>query len=88
MAAHRWKCYSEEEFYTWRDAGNKVFLQGWALRGPRGGDKRWTLNEEVLSESSFMHSMGFVQILVPGERYGLWIRPTVRKHELNDAART
>jgi hypothetical protein len=61
MAAHRWKVYSQKEFYTWRDAGNKVFLQGWSLKGPRGEKKRWTLSEEVLSEESFMTSMGYAR---------------------------
>lgn len=61
MAAHRWKVYSQKEFYIWRDAGNKVFLQGWSFKGPRGEKKRWTLREEVLSEDAFMTDMGFIK---------------------------
>jgi hypothetical protein len=61
LAQHRAKIYATKEFYTWRESGGKVFLQSWALQGPRGGDKFWKLHEEVLSEDLFMNGMGFVK---------------------------
>jgi hypothetical protein len=75
VAAHRWKCYSQKEFYIWRDAGNKVFLQSWQLRGAKGEKKRWTLVEEVLSEHAFMSGMGFTQRQEDeqGIGCGLWV---------------
>lgn len=71
MAEHRDKVYAIKEFYDWRDAGNRVFLQGWSMKGARGETKRWTLSEEVLTEEAFMRGMGFVQIL----RCGRWEKP-------------
>ena len=31
--------------HAWLDAGGRIFVHGWALRGPRGQVKRWTLRK-------------------------------------------
>ena len=33
---------------AWQRAGGKIFVHGWAKRGPRGKRKVWTLREEIL----------------------------------------
>lgn len=35
------------KFYAeaWLQSGNRIFVHGWALRGPRGQEKVWTLRE-------------------------------------------
>jgi hypothetical protein len=48
FAEHRTKILAIPELQIWKAAGGKVFLQGWAKRGPRGQVKRWTMREEEL----------------------------------------
>lgn len=48
FSEHRTKILAIPELQIWKAAGGKVFLQGWALKGPRGQKKRWTLREEEL----------------------------------------
>lgn len=48
IAEHRKKILALAEYYTWKASGGVVFLQGWALKGPRGRAKRWTMREEML----------------------------------------
>jgi hypothetical protein len=48
MAAHRAKILAIPEFEIWKKAGGRVFLQGWAKKGPRGAKKHWTMREEEL----------------------------------------
>lgn len=38
-----------EEATAWLRAGNRIFVNGWALRGPRGKRKVWTLKEQELT---------------------------------------
>jgi hypothetical protein len=33
----------------WLAAGNKIIVHGWAKRGPRGKQKRWTLTEQEIT---------------------------------------
>jgi hypothetical protein len=47
-AEHKDKILAIPEFYIWKKAGGRVFLQSWALKGARGERKRWTLREEEL----------------------------------------
>ena len=47
-AAHRAKILAAPAFPTWKAAGGRVFLQGWAKRGKRGEKKVWQLREEEL----------------------------------------
>jgi hypothetical protein len=45
IAAHRDKILAIPEFYNWKRSNGRVFLQGWAKKGPRGEKKRWTMRE-------------------------------------------
>jgi hypothetical protein len=51
MAAHKAKILAIKDYYFWRSAGGKVFLQGWSKKGGRGKVKRWALTEEELMEA-------------------------------------
>lgn len=48
FAKHRDNINAIPELAIWKAAGGKVFLQGWAKKGPRGKVKRWTMREEEL----------------------------------------
>lgn len=48
LAEHRTKILGINEFYTWKQSGGRVFLQGWSLKGARGQKKRWTMREVEL----------------------------------------
>lgn len=48
FAKHRDKINAIPELAIWKAAGGRVFLQGWAKKGPRGKVKRWTMREEEL----------------------------------------
>ena len=50
MEGHRAKILECPEYYIWRKAGGRVFLQGWRKRGARGQVKRWEMVEEELTE--------------------------------------
>lgn len=41
---------------TWIRSGNRLFVHGWAKKGPRGERKRWTLSERELTLSDFVGS--------------------------------
>jgi hypothetical protein len=47
-AEHKAKILAIPEFYGWKKAGGRVFLQSWAKKGPRGARKTWQLREEEL----------------------------------------
>jgi len=47
-AEHKEKILGIPEFAIWKRAGGRVFLVSWALRGPRGEKKHWTMREEEL----------------------------------------
>jgi hypothetical protein len=47
-AEHKDKILAIPELKIWKDAGGRVFLQSWALRGKRGERKRWELREDEL----------------------------------------
>lgn len=42
VAARVAKSLAEPRLVTWLAAGGRFYVIGWALRGPRGGRKRWT----------------------------------------------
>jgi hypothetical protein len=48
MAAHKAKILTIPEYYIWRKANGRVFLQGWAKGGARGQVKRWRMREEEI----------------------------------------
>lgn len=47
-AEHKEKILAIHEFYIWRKAGGRVFLQSWSKKGSRGQAKRWAMREEEL----------------------------------------
>jgi hypothetical protein len=47
-AQHKEKILAIPEFAIWKESGGRVFLQSWALQGPRGQKKIWTMREEEL----------------------------------------
>jgi hypothetical protein len=48
FAKHREKILAIPALEIWKKAGGRVFLQSWALQGPRGEKKKWTMREEEL----------------------------------------
>jgi len=48
FAKHKAKILAIPELETWKAAGGRVFLQGWAKQGPRGEKKKWVMREEEL----------------------------------------
>lgn len=53
LAAHRTKLLGEPRMRSWVEAGNKLLLHGWDLKGKDGTQKRWTLREEELRVGDF-----------------------------------
>jgi hypothetical protein len=44
LSARDKKVRAEQKARLWLEAGNRIQIHGWALRGPRGKRKVWTLN--------------------------------------------
>ena len=38
-----------EDVWAWLEAGNSLHIHGWALRGPRGQRKEWTLRTRAVT---------------------------------------
>lgn len=53
VSKRRKKILANATAKAWVQAGNEIALHGWALRGPRGKRKTWTVEPEWLTEDQF-----------------------------------
>lgn len=53
LAAHRTKLLAEKRMRTWVEAGNRLVLHGWAMKGARGKRKLWEVREQELRVGDF-----------------------------------
>lgn len=53
LAEHRTKLFEEPRMREWIEAGNRLLLHGWAMKGARGERKLWTLREQELRVGDF-----------------------------------
>lgn len=53
LAEHRTKLLEEPRMREWIEAGNRLLLHGWAMKGAKGARKLWEVREQELRTGDF-----------------------------------